>query len=130
MNDIQLLVEQIPTQPISKEDMLDRMVTYQTSVSAKTYFCKVSEAFEQIRTGRVSRNKIERMRSLVPKEKAYESIKKGLPGFTFAGCFSERKKIGCDDYQYQSILDFDKIKDEDFPEYYKELDRCPHIFAY
>lgn len=130
MNDIQLPIDQISPQPISKEDMLDRMVTYQTSVRKATSFCKMSDALEQIRMGSVSRSRIERMRSLDSKDKDYKLIKDRLPGFTFAGCFSERKKTGCVEYQYQSILDFDDITDRDFPKYYKELFRCPYIFAY
>ncbi|WP_320122103.1 BT4734/BF3469 family protein [uncultured Sphaerochaeta sp.] len=107
------------------------MVTYQISVKNKaTSFCKMSDALEQVRTGSISKNKIVRMRSLNPKEEEYGQIKGGLPGFTFAGCFSERKKSGCAEYQYQSILDFDDLEDEDFSKYYKELGRCPHIFAY
>lgn len=130
MKDIQLPVDQIPQQQICKHDMLERLVTYQTSVREATSFCKMRDALEQIRMGSASRARIERMRSLNSKDKEYKLIKDGLPGFTFAGCFSERKKTGCVEYQYQSILDFDDITDQDFPKYYKELFRCPYIFAY
>jgi hypothetical protein len=130
MNNIQIPENQIYPQQISKQDMLERLVTYQASVREATSFCKMSDALEQIRMGGVSRSRIERMRRLDPKEEEYSLIKGGLAGYTFAGCFSERKKTGCVDYQYQSILDFDDITEQDFPKYYEELFRCPYIFAY
>lgn len=110
--------------------MLARMVTHQASVKAyTTFFCTMGDALEQIREGSVSKHNILRMRSLDSKEE-YRPIKEKLPGFTFAGCFSERNKSGCIKYEYQSILDFDDLETDELMKYYEELHRCPHIFAY
>lgn len=109
----------INSQPsiVSKADMLSREISRMDHMK-QTYLVfptTVGKALEQVRSGSVSKGKIDQIRNHEIPENIRKEIKNNLPAFIFSGLFSYRNKSSCTKYQYQSILDFDDVSEEELP---------------